>query len=72
MAGVKEVDSTDRFSLADVGRDSRSSGEKKMKEESKPPHAKTCVWGTHLRTNGLTRLGLSYPQTLDQGVKGGR
>jgi len=40
VAGVKEVDRRTGLSLADVGRDSRSSGEKKMKEESKSPHAK--------------------------------
>ncbi len=69
MAGVKEVDSTDRFSLANVGRDSRSFGEKKVKEESKPPHAKPAYGPPR---TGHPPRSLRYPQTLDQGVKGGR
>ncbi len=64
MAGVKEVDSTDRFSLADVGRDGRSSGEKKMKEESNPPmwhppaHERATRPGVAAPAPGGTRLVL--------------
>ncbi len=52
MAGVQEVGRRTGLTLADVGRDGSSSGERKMKKESKPPNAKTRVWGTRLPTNG--------------------
>ena len=44
------------LSLADVGRDGRSSGEKKMKERSKPPHAKRRM-GTHERATLYDGVG---------------